>query len=43
MKIPSAKILRRAASLLTFAAALIIYLLTLEPDASLWDCPEYIL
>lgn len=42
MKIPSAKILRRAASLLTFAAALIIYLLTLEPDASLWDCPEYL-
>ena len=42
MKIPSAKILRRAASLLTFAAALIIYHQTLEPDASLWDCPEYL-
>ncbi len=25
-----------------FAAALITYLLTLEPTASLWDCGEYI-
>lgn len=42
MKIPSAKGVRRTACLLTFAAALITYLLTLEPDASLWDCPEYL-
>ena len=26
----------------TFAIAAVTYLLTLEPSASFWDCPEYI-
>ncbi|MDE7342478.1 MAG: DUF2723 domain-containing protein, partial [Muribaculaceae bacterium] len=38
----SARSWRRIACWLTFAASLITYLLTLEPDASLWDCPEYL-
>ncbi len=33
---------RRVAVWLAFAGALIAYLLTLEPDASYWDCPEYL-
>ncbi|MDE7080089.1 MAG: DUF2723 domain-containing protein [Muribaculaceae bacterium] len=33
---------RRVASWLTFVLALTVYILTLEPDASLWDCPEYL-
>ncbi|MBD5370689.1 MAG: DUF2723 domain-containing protein [Bacteroides sp.] len=27
---------------LVFAATLLTYIFTLEPDASLWDCPEYL-
>ena len=27
---------------MTFAIAAVTYLLTLEPSASFWDCPEYI-
>lgn len=42
MKIPSGRTLRRIACWLTFCASLLTYLLTLEPDASLWDCPEYL-
>lgn len=38
----SARWWRRGASWFTFAAALTVYLLTLEPDASFWDCPEYL-
>ena len=34
--------LRRAVSLISFLGALTVYLLTLEPDASFWDCPEYL-
>ncbi len=33
---------RRVASWVAFLAALIVYVLTLEPDASFWDCPEYL-
>ena len=33
---------RRAASWLAFTLALTVYLLTVEPGASYWDCPEYI-
>ncbi|MDE6010632.1 MAG: DUF2723 domain-containing protein [Muribaculaceae bacterium] len=33
---------RRVATWCTFSVALITYLLTLEPDASFWDCPEYL-
>lgn len=29
-------------SVLTFLGAFIAYILTLEPDASFWDCPEYL-
>lgn len=36
------RVARRSACWLTFVLALIVYLLTLEPDASLWDCPEYL-
>ena len=34
--------LRLSASFLTFFGALLVYILTLEPDASFWDCPEYL-
>ena len=33
---------RRLVSGVAFVGALIVYLLTLEPDASYWDCPEYL-
>lgn len=33
---------RIAASLLAFIGSLAAYLLTIEPDASYWDCPEYL-
>lgn len=39
---PDRILLRRTASLLTFFGAFVVYLLTLEPDASFWDCPEYL-
>ncbi len=32
----------RFGAAVTFAVALVTYLLTLEPGASYWDCPEYI-
>lgn len=38
----SARAWRRIAFWVTFSVALIIYLITLEPDASFWDCPEYL-
>lgn len=33
---------RRLAAAGAFVCSLIAYLLTLEPDASYWDCPEYL-
>ncbi len=36
------KMWRRLASWLAFALALLVYCLTLEPGASYWDCPEYV-
>lgn len=33
---------RHIATWTVFLCALLTYLLTLEPDASLWDCPEYL-
>lgn len=33
---------RRAVSILSFIGALTVYMLTLETDASFWDCPEYL-
>lgn len=38
----NAKTIRRICSWSVFALALITYCLTLEPGASYWDCPEYI-
>lgn len=38
----SRKLTRRIAVSLAFVGSLIVYLLTLEPDASYWDCPEYL-
>lgn len=32
----------RCGAALSFAAALAVYLLTVEPGASYWDCPEYV-
>lgn len=34
--------LRRIAFLITLFAVLLTYILTLDPEASLWDCPEYL-
>ena len=39
---PTPRIWRRLACWIAFIATLVTYLLTLEPDASLWDCPEYL-
>lgn len=36
------RLLHRAASWLTFFGALAVYVLTLDTDASFWDCPEYL-
>lgn len=41
-EVRQAKVLRRLASWLAFVLALLVYCLTLEPGASYWDCPEYI-
>lgn len=37
-----ARLARRVAVAAAFLCSLIAYLLTLEPDASYWDCPEYL-
>lgn len=39
----SAKTIEHIGAWLAFAGALIVYCLTLDPAASWWDCPEYIL
>lgn len=38
----SRKRTRRLVVALAFLGSLVAYLLTLEPDASYWDCPEYL-
>lgn len=38
----SGRKVRFAASAFVFLCSIVTYLLTLEPDASFWDCPEYL-
>lgn len=42
LKEPSLKILSQCGSWLAFILSLAAYLPTLEPGASYWDCPEYV-
>lgn len=42
MKMPDRRNCRRIVSLTAFIGALVAYLFTIDPDASFWDCPEYI-
>ena len=36
------KIINDSLGWLTFVVAAVTYLLTMEPTASFWDCPEFI-